>query len=192
MLTLKSKTWPRLPSLALVVSSIAGYAGSSVAAESAGGYYEQLEVLSSGDKELSSTVRQAFEATAYDPREGLGGVKLGMSMEDVIGIWGYPKRICQRATATVLSIARGTQFSFVQNELVKVTIHSADLPSMRLSNGVDFSFSPSQLNGFYMIRNPSGKIYVADVTEGIELRFLYSNIGNKGLRMITMAIIRKP
>jgi len=192
MLTLTSKTWPWLLALALVISSFAGYAGFSIAAESSGSYYEQLEALSSGDKELSSAVRQTFEATAYDPREGLGGVKLGMSMEDVIGIWGYPKRISQRATATLLSIARGSQFSFVQNELVKVTIHSADLPSMRLSNGVDFSFSPSQLSSYYTIRNPSGNRYVADVTKGIEMQFLYSNIGNKGLRMITMAIIRKP
>ncbi|MEH6358133.1 MAG: hypothetical protein V7745_04035 [Pseudomonadales bacterium] len=192
MLTLKSKTWPQLLSLALAISFFAAYAGSSVAAESTVSYYEQLEALSSGEKELSSVVRETLEATAYDPREGLGGVKLGMSMEDVIGIWGYPKSICQRATTNVLSIGRGSKFSFVQNELVKVSIHSADLPSMKLSNGVDFSFSPSQLSSFYTIRNPSGNRYVADLTEGIEMQFLYSNIGNKGLRLITMAIIRRP
>ena len=192
MLALKSKTWPRFLLRALVISSFAGYAGSSVAAESTGSFYEQLEALSSGDKELSSTVRQAFEATAYDPREGLGGVKLGMSMEDVIGVWGKPKRVCMQHAATVLSMARGSTFSFVQNELVNARIHSADLPAMKLSNGVDFSFSPSQLGSLYKIRNPSGKTYVTGVTEGIELQFFYSNIGNKGLRMIMMATIRRP
>jgi len=192
MLVLKIKTWPRFLSHALVISSFAGYAGFSIAAESSGSYYEQLEALSSGDKELSSDARQTFEVTGYDPREGLGGVKLGMSMEDVIGIWGYPKRIWQQTTATILSIARGSQFSFVQNELVSVKIHSADLPSMRLSNSVDFSFSPSQLSSYYTIKNPTGNLYVVDDIEGIELRFLYSNIGNKGFRMITMAVIRRP
>ena len=192
MLTSKNKTWPRLLLLALVIFSFAGYAASSVAAETKGNFYEQLEALSSGNKELSSAARQAFEAIAYDPREGLAGVKLGMSTEDVVGVWGKPKRICMQHVATVLSMARGTTFSFVANELVSAKIHSADLPAMKLSNGVDFSFDPSRLGSLYKIRNSSGKTYVTDVTEGIELQFFYSNIGNKGLRMMMMAISKRP
>jgi hypothetical protein len=192
MLVSKIETWPSFLLLALVIFSLSGYAGSSVAAESKGNFYERLEALSSGNKELSYAARQAFEATAYDPREGLAGVKLGMSMEDVIGVWGNPKRVCMQAAATVLSMARGSQFSFVENELVSARIHSADLPAMKLSNGVDFSFSPSRLGSLYKIRNPSGHSYVTDVTAGSELQFYYSNLGNKGLRMITMALIKRP
>jgi hypothetical protein len=188
----KRIAWPRFLLLIPTTLAFLGCGNSSLSAESAGSFYEQIEALSSGNMELSSNARQEFESTAYDPREGLAGVKLGMSMEDVIGVWGFPKRICMQHAATVLSIARGSTFSFVENELVAVKVHSADLPSMKLSNGVDFSFSPSQLSDSYEIRNPSGRSYATDVTEEIELQFYFTNIGDKGLRMATIAIVRTP
>jgi len=177
--------------LFLVIFSLPARGDSGASFESTGSFYEKLEALSSGNKELSPAARQELEASAYDPREGLGGVKLGMSMEDVIGIWGMPKRICIQNAATVLSIARGSQFSFVENQLTSVRIHSADLPEMKLSNDVDFSFSPSQLSSAYKTKIPSGRTFVADVAEGIELQFLISNTGNKKPKIITIAIVRK-
>lgn len=183
---------PRLQLLTLTIWSGLGFVHPVVLAENAEGFYEQLQALSSGNTELSSDATQEFESTAYEPSEGLAGVTLGMSMEDVIGVWGLPKRICMQNRATVLSIAKGSQFSFVENKLVTVRVHSADLPEMKLSNGVDFSFSPSQLADAYEIENPAGRNYVTDLTEDIELQFYYTNIGNQGLRMATMAIVRKP
>jgi len=177
---------------ALVGLTFTAYENSVIAAEGAGSFYEQLESLSSGDKELSSAATQELEATAYDPREGLAGVKLGMSMEDVIGVWGTPKRICMQASVTVLSIGRGSQFSFKENELLTIRIHSADLPSMKLSNEVDFSFSSSQLGGLYETRNPRANTYTTDIADGIEMQFQYYNPRDKGPTMVTMAIVRRP
>ena len=177
--------------LVLSIFSLPGCEDASAAYESSGSYYERLAALSSGNKELSPAATQEFEATAYDPLEGLAGVKLGMSMEDVIGIWGLPKRICIQNAATVLSIARGSQFSFVENELVSVKIHTVDLPGMKLSNGLNFSFSPSQLNSVSTTRNLRGRTYVADVADDIELQFLYSNTPNKEPTIITIAVVRK-
>lgn len=187
----KPIAWPRFLLLALFGLSFTAYEDSVIAAEGAGSFYEQLESLSSGYKELPYAATQEFEATAYDPREGLAGLKLGMSMEDVIGVWGKPKKICMQASVTVLSIGRGSQFSFKENELVTIKILSADLPSMKLSNDVDFSFSPSQLGSLYETRNTRANTYTTDVAEGIELQFQYYNPGNKGPKMIAMAIVRR-
>lgn len=183
---------PEVLLLVLSIFFLPGCEDASAAYESSGSYYERLAALSSGNKELSPAATQEFEATAYDPLEGLGGVKLGMSMEDVIGIWGLPKRICIQNAATVLSIARGSQFSFVENELVSVKIHSVDLPGMKLSNGLDFSYSPSQLSSLYKTRNPRGRTYVADLAEDIELQFLYYNRADQEPTIITIAVVRRP
>ena len=171
--------------------SFSGFHNSSVAAETAGSFYQAIQALSSGSKGLSTDARVKLEASTYDPREGLAGVKLGMSMEDVIAVWGLPKRICMQSSAILLTIGIGSQFSFLNNELVSIKILSADLPAMSLSNGVDFSFSPSQLSSLYAIKNPRGNTYVTDITEGIVLQFYYYNRGGKGLRMITMGIAGK-
>ena len=178
--------------LVLIIFSFSGFQNLSVAAETAESFYAQLEALSAGNKKLSADARQKLEAIAYDPKEGIGGVKLGMSMADVIGVWGLPKSICMQASATLLTIGAGSQFSFVNNELVSIKILAADLPAMSLSNGVDFSFSPAQLSSIYTLTNPRGNSYAADITEGAELQFFYHNSGGKGLRMITMGIAGKP
>jgi hypothetical protein len=192
MSQLRNIVRPEILLLVLSVFSVPGCEDASAAYESSGSYYERLAALSSGDKELSPAATQEFEATAYDPLEGLAGVKLGMSMEDVIGIWGLPKRICIQNAATVLSIARGSQFSFVENELVSVKIHSADLPGMKLSNGLDFSYSPSQLSSLYKTRNLRGRTYVADLAEDIELQFFYYTRADQEPTIITIAVVRKP
>ena len=181
----------RFLSIVFIIFSFFGFQNSSVAAATAGSFYQAIQALSSGSKELSIDARVKLEASTYDPREGLAGVKLGMSMEEVIAVWGLPKRICMQSSAILLTIGIGSQFSFVNNELVSIKILSTDLPAMSLSNGVDFSSSPSQLSSLYAITNPRGNSYVTDITEGIELQFYYYNRGGKGLKMITMGIVGK-
>lgn len=100
------------------------------------GYYAKLHELTNGRDALTAKQRELITKNGPLPiSEGLAGVKFGMSMQDVVQVWGKPKIIwMQDADITQITICN-SNFTFKRDVLYEVAIHSSDLPKYSMMGG---------------------------------------------------------
>lgn len=100
-----------------------------------GDYGAALQALRDGPRKLTTAAEARLAALPEVPIEqGLAGLTFGMTMQEVIDVWGRPNGIWDRHDAVQLSIARST-FEFQQDRLVSISIHQVDIAHLTIAGG---------------------------------------------------------
>ena len=85
-----------------------------------------------------------------EAEKGAAGVLFGSSMDDVIAIWGKPNAIRIDGITDVWDLGIGAcRFSFVDNRLVGISLHSATLKDAHLANGIGFKSSYDEVKAAF-------------------------------------------
>ncbi len=99
-------------------------------------YNGALQKLVDGPKEkTTATAARLAQAPAQALTSGLGGVSFGMSMQEVIDIWGRPNAVWTQDEGVVQLSISYSVFEFRRDRLFDISIHQADLPDLAVGDG---------------------------------------------------------
>ena len=127
-------------SLALLLSSCATSEANiarspTTTSATSGDYGAALQALHDGPRKLTTAAEARLAALPEVPIEqGLAGLTFGMTMQQVIDVWGRPNGIWDRQDEVQLSIAR-SRFTFQQDRLKSISIHQADIAHLTIAGG---------------------------------------------------------
>jgi hypothetical protein len=104
-------------------------------------YYENIKALLAPKDLRHAPPRNTPLLQVLDPSIGAGGVKFGMTMDEVIGIWGKPSSLTIDPTMRhgpkdlkVTLIFGSSNFGFIGDELRTIAIHQVSLPNAKFGN----------------------------------------------------------
>lgn len=120
----------------LLASVLTSCATPAPAATPSSDYAVALQALRDGRLELTTADEARLAALPEVPIEqGLAGLTFGMTMQQVIEVWGKPNGIWTQDDGVVqLSIARSV-FAFRDDRLTSISIHQADLAHLTIADG---------------------------------------------------------
>jgi len=94
-----------------------------------------LQALRDGPSKLTTAAEARLAASPEVPIEqGLAGLTFGMTMQQVVDVWGGPHAIWDRQDDVQLSIASST-FEVQQGRLKSISIHQADIAHVTNAGG---------------------------------------------------------
>jgi hypothetical protein len=114
-------------------------------------YYESIKALLGPHDLGHAPPKNTPFLQVLDPCIGAGGVKFGMTMDEVIRIWGKPSSLTidpghhgPRDLKVRLTFG-ASWFVFIGNELLTIVIHRASLPNAKFRNGIGFASSRAKI-----------------------------------------------
>jgi len=141
-------------------------------------FYKSLMALTTPSKKVPKALQDALESKEHDPLESLGGVKFGMSMTEVVKVWGKPNFIWMQLDDITQLDIKACHFKFKRDKLVGITIHSAALPGLKLKNGLTFTSTEADIKQKYpsaRLEEMGGvaRILSVELKSGHTLRFQF-------------------
>jgi hypothetical protein len=164
---------------------------SGVAAEE--DFYKSLMALTTPSQRMSLALKEKLEGQQYDPVESLAGVKLGMTMSQVVKVWGKPNFIWMQPLNDITQLQmRYSHFEFRRDKLIGISIHSASLPGLKLKNGISFKSTLDDVKKTYPSAQVSEAAHIlqsvaVELKDGYRMDFMF----DRGGKMIAMRVKRE-
>ena len=100
-------------------------------------FYVQLQKLTDGRENIPERNQLELEKIDNgDIRNGVGGIKFGMTMQQVIDIYGRPRSISFQMEDVIQIGIYQSYFIFKGNKLRSMNFHQIDLPHLKVMNGL--------------------------------------------------------
>lgn len=153
-------------------------------------YYDRL--FSMFTQPTGGRKYEAFAAGYIDPTVNMCGLNFGMSMDEVIAVWGLPSGIIMDTTIPLFNQELhygGSRVSFNNNGLYEVSLHRVDFPDAVILDGIIFGMSPDQIaEACSQLKSEiQGSRTYYEVTDGITMKpHFYSKKSEPTERLITV------
>jgi hypothetical protein len=150
-------------------------------------YYENIKALLVPKDLRHAPPRNTPLLLVLDPSIGAGGVKFGMTMDEVIGIWGKPSSLTidpimrHPKDLKVTLFFGASNFEFIGDELGKILIHQVSLPNAKFGNGIGFASSRAKVvRAFGQPSERSrGEAVPEFMVDGTEVSFYFGSTFNE-------------
>jgi hypothetical protein len=135
---------------------------------------------------------RAFEAGTIDPTGKMCGLTFGMSMDEVIAIWGKPSGVSINAISHLpeqILHYSASSLHFKNNQLFELSLHNIDFPNVEILEGLTFGMSPEQVATACsnLTSETKGSRIYYHVAEGITMKpHFYSKKSENAERLITV------
>lgn len=99
-------------------------------------YHSALQQLIDGPEAMTTATKAKLMQAAPQPlSSGMAGLTFGMSMQQVIDVWGRPNAVWVQSDGHVqLSMGYST-VAFVRDRLSDISVHSSDLDAFAIADG---------------------------------------------------------
>lgn len=103
---------------------------------SAEDYDAALAKLISGKENISVARQNKLSAAeVVDLKGDIAGVRFGMTMQQVVDVWGTPHAIWVKHDDRIELKIYASNFTFDEGKLVEISLHGVDLPKLKMFGG---------------------------------------------------------
>ena len=112
-------------------------------------YWRRLQAMVASDANWKLPSSVTTEPPGIDAAEGAGGLRFGMTTDDVVALWGLPTGIELRwlygdPRLLIMSYGRN-RLGFHDNALCRIALADDAIPAASFSNGIGFESSPDDV-----------------------------------------------